>query len=98
MIIEKTYKEKGRKKQEIKKSKIKNKKNTGSNKSRPSNNFQPGSGSKHQNYSVRECSENVLTEKKPWCLFASAIKGQNKKKKHKEEYLTKISVMLLRNT
>ena len=32
----------------------------------------------------------------PWYLFVSAIKGQ--KKKAYEEYLTKRSVMLLRNT
>ena len=54
MIIEKTYKAKGRKKQEIKKSKKKRQVVTTADKKGQC--FQPGSGSKHENYSVRECS------------------------------------------
>ena len=37
-------------------------------------------------------------KQKPWYLLVSAIKGQNEKKRYNEEYSTKISVMLLRNT
>ena len=69
MIIEKTYKKKDRKKQEMNKSK---KKVVTADTLKKVQYFQPGSSSKHQNYSIREFSENVPREAKTLILACAS--------------------------
>ena len=101
MYIKKVYKEKGRKKQEMKKSNKKKGKEKGNNSSHTKKRLSTFNLEAAVNIKITPLG-NVLKiysgKQKPWYLLVSAIKGQNEKKKYNEEYSTKISVMLLRNT